>query len=97
MPGIDFLPRTSTLTFDALSLGRLCAVVADIVDDDVAENDEVFTIQLQAGRSVNVLANGSSATVTIISDDGKPCLYIVACDCSIEQHLLAMQCQIIAS
>ena len=97
MPGIDFLPQTSTLTFDALSSGRLCAVVADIVDDDVAENDEVFTVQLQAGGSVDVLANGSSAIVTIVSDDGKPCLYIVTCDSSIEHHLLAMQCQIIAS
>ena len=69
---MDFLSRTSTLTFDTLSLGRLCAVAADIIDDDVTENDEVFTVQLQAGGTVDILANGSSALVTIISDDGKP-------------------------
>ena len=71
MPGVDFIPQTSTLTFDSQSSGRLCAVVALIIDDDVTENDEVFTVQLQAGDSVEVLANGSSAIVTIISDDGK--------------------------
>ena len=42
-----------------------------ILDDNVAENDEVFTVFLQAGDDVDVVANGSSATVTIISDDGK--------------------------
>lgn len=68
---MDFVSRTSTLTFDTLSLGRLCAVVADIIDDDVAENDEVFMVQLQAGGTVDILANGSSALVIIISDDGK--------------------------
>ena len=71
MPGVDFIPQTSTLTFDSQSLGQLCAVVALIIDDDVTENDEVFTVQLQAGGSVEVLANGSSAIVIIISDDGK--------------------------
>ncbi len=75
MPRLDFVPRTSTLTFDSLSLGRVCAVVAVIIDDDIAENDEVFTVQLQAGSSVDILANGSSALVTIISDDGKPSLF----------------------
>ena len=82
---MDFLSRTSTLTFDTLSLGRLCAVVADIIDDDVAENDEVFTVQLQAGGSVDILANGSSALVTIISDDGKPSLVNTKPVHSIEQ------------
>lgn len=71
MPGVDFIPQTSTLTFDSQSSGQLCAVVALIIDDDVTENDEVFTVHLQAGDSVEVLANGSSAIVTIISDDGK--------------------------
>ena len=75
MPGIDFMSQISTLTFDSQSSGRLCAVVAVILDDDVAENDEVFTVQLQAEGSVDILANGSSAIVTIISDDGKPSLF----------------------
>ena len=72
MSTIDFVPLTSTLTFDSQSSGRLCAVVAIIQDDNVTENNEVFTVQLQAGGSVDVLANGSTAVVTIISDDGRP-------------------------
>ena len=69
--GVDFIPLTSTLTFNSSSSGRLCGAVAMILDDNVAENDEVFTVFLQAGDDVHVVANGSSATVTIISDDGK--------------------------
>ena len=66
------MPLTSTLTFDSQSSGRLCAIVALILDDNVTENDEIFMVQLQTGGSVDVLANGSSSIVTIISDDGKP-------------------------
>ena len=96
MPGIDFLSQISTLTFDSQSSGRLCAVVAIILDDDVAENDEVFTVQLQAGGSVDVLANGSSAIVTIISDDGKPSLFVATTvhDAEQLQLFLAVQCPI---
>ena len=72
MAGVDYVPLTSTLTFDSQSSGRLCGVVALILDDNVAENDEDFTVQLEAGGSTNVLASGNSAIVTIISDDGKP-------------------------
>lgn len=42
-----------------------------ILDDSVAEDDEVFTIFLQADGSVDVLDNRSSVPVTIISDDSK--------------------------
>ena len=69
--GVDFISLISTLTFNSSSSGRLCGTVAMILDDNVAENDEVFTVFLQAGDDVDVVANGSSATVTIISDDGK--------------------------
>lgn len=76
MSGIDFLPLSSALTFDSQSSGRLCAVIAIILDDNATENDEVFAVQLQAGGNVDVLTNGSSAIVTIISDDGRPYIFI---------------------
>ena len=74
MAEVDFLPLTSVLTFDSSSSGRLCATVALIVDDNVTENDEIFSVYLQAGGNGNISipTDGSSAIVTIISDDGKP-------------------------
>lgn len=71
---MDFIPLSTTLIFDSQSPGILCGAVALILDDDVAENDEVFTVVLEADGSnnnVEVLTNGSLASVTIISDDGK--------------------------
>ena len=69
------MPMTTTLTFDSQSTGRACGVVASIVDDNIAENDEVFTVLLQASNAPGVLIGRSSASVTIISDDGKDCLF----------------------
>ena len=69
--GVDFIPLISTLTFDSKSTGRLCGVVASIIDDNIGENDEVFTVALQAGNSSNVIIGRSLASVTIVSDDGE--------------------------
>ena len=52
-------------------------MVASILDDGIAENDEVFTVLLQADNATGVLIGRSSASVTIISDDGKGYL----CNC----------------
>lgn len=69
--GEDFIPLTSTLTFGLRSPGRLCGTVAVIVDDSIVENDEDFTVFLQADSSVVVFDDRSSVVVSIISDDGK--------------------------
>ena len=45
--------------------------MASIIDDNIGENDEVFTVALQAGNSSNVIIGRSSASVTIVSDDGE--------------------------
>lgn len=69
--GVDFISLSSTLTFGLRSPGRLCGTVAVIVDDSIAENDEDFTVFLQADSSVVVFDDSNSVVVSIINDDGK--------------------------
>ena len=64
----DFTRITAELTFQA-TVALQCSSIS-IVDDNILENDEVFSVQLSTlDPDVNVTR--STATVTIVNNDGE--------------------------
>ena len=47
-----------------------CTTVVSIIDDDVLENDQTFSVVLSTADS-NILIDLVSATITIVDNDGK--------------------------
>ena len=67
LAGMDFQPLAIELTFSALDR-ILCANIT-ILDDEILENNETFTVQLSSNDPDAIVAVPQS-TVTIIDDDG---------------------------
>ena len=65
----DFDPSTSELSFTPGSV-ILCSQF-DIIDDDVVEPTESFTVSLSVPGAEAVVGALSMATVVILDDDGK--------------------------
>ena len=57
------------LTFTP-ALNLLCATVVPIIDDDVLEDNQTFTVVLST-EDPYVLLDPASATVTIVDNDGE--------------------------
>lgn len=67
---LDVLPFTSTLTFD-LGDTRECVTIP-IVDDDLLEDTESFTVSaFSLSSAATVVANRSSANVLIADNESK--------------------------
>ena len=65
--GSDYIQQTTVITFNDGDL-RQCVEI-DIIDDEVGENTEFFTVQLES----NLPLFRSTATVFILDDGGKNC------------------------
>ena len=68
LAGADYASSSGTLSFDSDNLVRTIAV--NISDDSDLELNEVFVIELDA-NTTGVVVSPSSATITIIDDDGQ--------------------------
>ncbi len=68
--GNDYILQTTNLTFVAgtnFSTPPQCIAV-DIIDDEIVENNEIFTLSLELGVGT---ANPESTAVTIMDNDSK--------------------------
>ncbi len=82
--GSDYSPAVGEpvpLRYDATIDDQLLCVSFGIIDDFVSENNETFCVTLTSNEpDGSVIVNPSSATVTIIDDDGKKyCNYASHC------------------
>ena len=66
--GADYEPSRGILSFDRNNLIR--TVVINISDDSALEFNEAFVIELDSNMT-GVVINPSSATITIVDDDGE--------------------------
>ncbi|WP_316801641.1 Calx-beta domain-containing protein [Pedobacter frigidisoli] len=68
--GLDFTATSGTLTFPANSpAGTVLNVVIPIIDDNIVENSESFTVGLSNVQGADVAIGASPATVTIADND----------------------------
>ena len=65
----------NVLTFSP-GVNESCTTIIPIVDDTVLENDEVFSVTLSTTDS-DVSIDPSSATVTIVDNDGKIIHFVI--------------------
>ena len=66
--GSDYTQTTSDLTFDA-GTSRACAEIP-IVDDNLSESPEVFTVSVVPDGDPGVIVTPATANVTITDNDG---------------------------
>ena len=67
----DYTPPAATFTFPAREMSHTFSVA--ITDDGVHEDDETFTLTLQAAQDASyTLGSPATATVTITNDDPRP-------------------------
>ena len=62
------------LTFSPV-MNVSCATVIPIIDDNVLEDDQTFSVMLST-TELDVLLDPASATVTIVNDDGEAAFLI---------------------
>ena len=68
LAGTDYVSSSGTLSFDSDNLVR--TIYVNISDDSDLEFNEDFVIELDA-NTTGVVVNPSSATITIIDNDGQ--------------------------
>nr|WP_316829064.1 Calx-beta domain-containing protein [Pedobacter miscanthi] len=70
LAGLDYTATSGTLTFPANSpAGTVLNVVIPIIDDNLIENSESFTVGLTNVQGADVAIGASPATVTIADND----------------------------
>lgn len=63
----DYLPRIEGVSFHPSELPERCITIS-VVEDEIVENDETFSIALSSSDST-VTFNSTQATVTILDDE----------------------------
>ena len=66
----DYTSSPTTVTFNPLD-SSIKTIPISITTDDIVEGTETFTASLIAGTNTVVAANGGTATITILDDDGE--------------------------
>ena len=69
------MQASSTVTFQPLITTTFLAI--GVYDDEINEEDEIFTATLSLTNTLNgvTLGDDRDATVSIMDDDGKPCVH----------------------
>ena len=69
------------LSFDiGAAIGNTSCVDIDIFDDEIVEDDEIFSVSLNSSDPVNILV--SSANVTIFDNDCKSLILLQLASCT---------------
>ena len=79
--GEDYIQNTTMIVVPAQIPGMSYTfeLELDIIDDDIDEMTETFTVSLELLTQVGVSnASNLTASVTIMDDDGKICMHVVA-------------------
>ena len=90
---IDYNAVVDNLLTFTPEVNILCATVVPIIDDDVLEDNQTFTIVLRTSDP-DTLVNLVFATVTILDNDGKIHLALSKCDIhdvSLPTYILSSQ------
>ena len=74
----DYIPLGRTLSFDLTLAPEEQCVSISIVDDDISESTESFSVMLSEFSESDVLLNPRSTTVSITDNDGKQCRNLVS-------------------
>ncbi len=82
----DYFGKTGRLTFTPQAGNTSLAIPIEIIDDNIREGDETFTVRLTAVDGADLLAGATDTVVTILDNEALPKVRITPADARIGEN-----------
>ena len=82
----DYFGKTGRITFNPRAGSTSLAIPIEIIDDNIREGDETFTVRLTAVNGADLLAGATDTVVTIIDNEALPQVRITPADARVGEN-----------